>query len=382
MKRDRLRVVVAGGGVAGLETLLALRSLAGDLVELHLVSPGDEFVYRPLEVVEPFDERAMVRIPWARILEDVGTGHLSAVLREVDADTGRAHMTTAERLSFDVLVIAPGGGVRPSIAGAITVGAPGASHRLRQMLSRLRAGMIDRVAFAVPPGATWALPLYELALLTARFARNAGRRVDIWIDTAESEPLEVFGPEAGKMVRELLERSSIRVTTRALVEHRAAGRTWLELPAGRRADAIVAMPRLAGPYIRGLRSDDDGFVPVDEHGRVSGETDIYAAGDAVSFPVKQGGLAAQQADAVAAHIAHRAGADVEASGFEPVLRAMLLTGDAPRYLRVALTSAASEPELSEESPWWPPVKIVGRHLAPYLATHVGWAAGMSSGAGP
>lgn len=380
MNRDRLRVVVAGGGVAGLETLLALRSLAGDLVELHLVSPGDDFVYRPLEVVEPFDQRAMVRIPWARILEDLSTSHLPAVLSEVDVDGSRVRTTTAEILPFDVLVIALGGSVRPAIAGAITVGAPGASQRLRQMLTRLRAGAIKRVAFAVPPGVTWTLPLYELALLTARYARNAGRQVDLWIDTAESEPLEVFGPEAGEMVRDLLDRSSVRVRTRALVAHRAATHTWLELPAGRAPDAIVAMPRLAGPYIRGLRSDDEGFLQVDEQGRIKGETNVYAAGDTISFPVKQGGLAAQQADAVASRIARRAGADVETTDFKPVLRAMLLTGEAPRYLRLALTAAASEPELSEESPWWPPVKIVGRYLAPYLATHAEWAVATPDGA--
>lgn len=68
------------------------------------------------------------------------------------------------------------------------------------------------------------------------------------------------------------------------------------------------------------------------------------------------------------------GADVEADAFEPVLRAVLLTGEAPRYLRRASTTAASEPELSDESPWWPPVKIVGRHLAPSLGVHAGWAA--------
>jgi sulfide:quinone oxidoreductase len=127
-----------------------------------------------------------------------------------------------------------------------------------------------------------------------------------------------------------------------------------------------------GPRITGLRSDGDGFLLVDQHGRAKGEDDIYAAGDATSFPVKQGGLAAQQADVVAAHIARRAGADIETKPVEPVLRGMLLTGDAPRYLRRALAACASEPEVSEDSPWWPPVKIVGRHLAPYLASHIGW----------
>ena len=52
MPQSPLRVLIAGGGVAGLETLMALHARAGDRVELTLVAPEDEFVYRPLEVEE------------------------------------------------------------------------------------------------------------------------------------------------------------------------------------------------------------------------------------------------------------------------------------------------------------------------------------------
>ena len=48
------RVVVAGGGIAGMEAALALADLAGDKAELSLVSRDREFVYRPLTVEEPF----------------------------------------------------------------------------------------------------------------------------------------------------------------------------------------------------------------------------------------------------------------------------------------------------------------------------------------
>jgi hypothetical protein len=50
-----VRVLIAGGGVAGLEALLALRALAGDLVDLELLAPEPAFWYRPLAVAEPFD---------------------------------------------------------------------------------------------------------------------------------------------------------------------------------------------------------------------------------------------------------------------------------------------------------------------------------------
>ena len=374
MKGDRLRVVIAGGGVAGLETLLALRALAGDRVGLHLISPGDEFVYRPLEVLEPFDQRAMVRIPWAQILNDLGVSHFSAAFKEVDLDERWAQTTTGHSVPFDVLVIASGGDARPAVPRAITVGTPGASDQLRQMLESLRAGAIKRLAFVVPPGITWSLPIYELALLTARFARRFSADVDLMVATAESQPLEVFGAAAGEMVTELLDASSVHLRTDGLMKRSVGAQTWLELPASPPTDTMIALPRLLGPRITPLHSDGDGFLLVDHHGRVEGEDDIYGAGDATSFPVKQGGLAAQQADAVAAHIARRAGADVEAEPFEPILRGMLLTGEAPRYLRRALAASASEPEISEDSPWWPPVKIVGRHLAPYLANFVSWGA--------
>ena len=128
----------------------------------------------------------------------------------------------------------------------------------------------------------------------------------------------------------------------------------------------MALPRFYGPAIRGLPSDDNGFLEVDQHGRVRGVADVFAAGDMTSRPLKQGGLATQQADAAAAAIAAAAGAEVEARAYRPVLRAMLLTGGRPRYLR---HSALDGGLASDDAPWWPPHKIAGRELAPYLTAH-------------
>jgi CBS domain-containing protein len=95
---------------------------------------------------------------------------------------------------------------------------------------------------------------------------------------------------------------------------------------------------------------------------------VYAAGDITTFSVKQGGIAAQQADAAAEAIAADAGADVVPKPFRPVLRGLLLTGAQPRYLHGELAGGAGETsEASLEPLWWPPAKIVGRHLAPFLA---------------
>jgi sulfide:quinone oxidoreductase len=131
----------------------------------------------------------------------------------------------------------------------------------------------------------------------------------------------------------------------------------------------VGLPRLTGAGISGLPTDDDGFVLVDEHGRVNGLDNVYAAGDAVAWPVKQGGLAAQQADVVAESLAAWAGAPVRSTPFRPVLRGILLDGEDPVFLR-ADTRAGRDLSLARLKPlWWPPAKVAGRYLAPYLAAH-------------
>jgi sulfide:quinone oxidoreductase len=60
--------------------------------------------------------------------------------------------------------------------------------------------------------------------------------------------------------------------------------------------------------------------------------------------------------------------DVDPRPFTPVLRGLLLTGLTPRFLRSEL--GTHETELDTEALWWPPAKIVGRYLAPFLAAHM------------
>jgi sulfide:quinone oxidoreductase len=99
---------------------------------------------------------------------------------------------------------------------------------------------------------------------------------------------------------------------------------------------------------------------------VHGVEDVYAAGDATAFPVKQGGIACEQADAAAEAIAARAGAPVEPAPFTPVLRGMLLTERWARFLRRETVGGAAE--AADHALWWPPAKIAGRYLGPFLAT--------------
>jgi CBS domain-containing protein len=96
---------------------------------------------------------------------------------------------------------------------------------------------------------------------------------------------------------------------------------------------------------------------------------VFAAGDVTTFPVKQGGIAAQQAESAAHTIAAEAGVDVKPYRFRPVLRGYLLTGAEPRYLRRELRTGLDT--VSPDPLWWPPAKIVGRYLSPFLAELAG-----------
>jgi hypothetical protein len=83
-------------------------------------------------------------------------------------------------------------------------------------------------------------------------------------------------------------------------------------------------------------------------------------------------MAAQQADAAAEAIAAQIGILADPEPFRPVLRGLLLTGAAPRYMRADVSGGRGENwEVSEHALWWPPGKIAGRYLSPYLALRHG-----------
>src|SRR5262249_1207811 len=108
--------------------------------------------------------------------------------------------------------------------------------------------------------------------------------------------------------------------------------------------------------------DPHGFLVTDAHARVQSAPDVYAAGDITSFPIKQGGIACQQADAAAADIAARAGAPIEPQPFVPVLRGVLLTERSAHFMR----REGKRDKVAGRALWWPPTKIAGRELAGYL----------------
>jgi len=230
---------------------------------------------------------------------------------------------------------------------------------------------VERLVFAVPAGASWPLPLYELALLTAAHAREHDRDAVITLATPERDPLAVFGDPASAAVAELLLEHGVRFVgsvTPVAVRRDGALELQADLPIP--ADAVVTVPQLSAHRIAGVPASWWGFVPTDSSGRVEGLENVYAAGDMTTFPVKQGGLAAQQADRIAETLAGELGLPVKEGHDRRILQARLLGGETSLMLRSELdwrgrpTSATAEPVRLAGGRH--DTKVYGRYLTPYL----------------
>ena len=354
---------MVGGGVAALEFVLALRSLTDERSRIQVVTPAREFVYRPLAVAEPFGLATARHFSLDRLLAHHGAGHHAAHVERVEPDRHVVITSGGSELEYDVLVVATGAIPFEVVPAALTVGVGDGFTRLRAQLERLEDG--DKVVVVIPGGTSWTLPAYELALMTA----VAHPETDVAIVSPEETPLAVFGRAASQEVAALLAERGIDFHAGSHPVD-VEGRTLRRLGApGIDGDLVVAMPGLRGPALIGLPHDSTGFIPVDGTCRVTGVDDVYAAGDATSFPIKQGGLAAQQAVVVAKAIAADMGIPVARTEFKPVLRGLLLTGGIPEYLRadIARGMGVHHSEAAMEPIWWPPSKIATEHLSQVLA---------------
>src|SRR3989442_7847126 len=276
----------------------------------------------------------MKRFPLDRLVQAAGARLRRGSLAAVDAERKIITLDDGQELAYDTLLLALGARPSEAVADALTFRGAQDGPALSALLDRMTAGEIRRIAFAVPSGSAWPLPLYELALLTAAHAVDHGtRNVEILLVTPEDRPLGLFGPAASDAIAELLALRGIEVEA-SVTPVRFVDGALAVLPERRiEADAVVALPLLHGPRIPGIPQDDRGFASIDEYAWVLGLSDVYAAGDMTQFPLKQGGIATQQADAAATSIAADAGADVKPQPFKPVLRGLLLAGFVPRFLQ-------------------------------------------------
>jgi sulfide:quinone oxidoreductase len=365
---DTLRVVIVGGGVAALETALALAHLAPERTDVTLIAPNTEFVYRPMTVGEPFALGRARRYPLERIASDAGADLVVDELSWVNPHTNTVHTKGEQGIEYDALVLAPGARARERYAHALTIDDRCLDETLHGLIQDIEGGYVRSLAFVSPGRMAWPLPLYELALMTVGRAYDLCVELSTTIITPEDSPLAIFGRAASDAVAELLDSAQIHSINSAYAEIPNCGEVVIN-PGDRRlkVDRVIALPELFGPYVPGIPRGEHGFVPVGRHGEVLGLERVYAAGDATQFPVKHGGIAAQQADVVAQSIAALAGANVTPKPFDPVVRGKLLTDGRPLYLAAHITGGHGfSSEVTDTPTWSTSGKIAAKYLGPYL----------------
>src|SRR5262245_61781428 len=163
----RLRVIIVGGGVAGLEAALALADLAPDRTDVTMIAPNTEFVYRPMAVREPFAHGAARRYPLAPIVRDAGARLLRGELGRVDPARRAIHTKEEEQIEYDALLRALGAKLVPRYAHALTIDDSRLDETLHGLIQDVEGGYAHSLAFVSPDSIAWPLPLYELALMTA-----------------------------------------------------------------------------------------------------------------------------------------------------------------------------------------------------------------------
>ena len=365
---DGFQVVIAGGGVAALEAVLAIRALEEGPTSIELLSPSRDFRLQALSVAEPFGGDART-LDLAGFCADHDVVYRPDGVAEVWGGPQRVLTDRGDEIFYDALLMATGArrasvlpGSHP-FRGAADVGWFG------DLLERLRRGAISEVAFAVPRQVKWTLPIWELAMLTATWLAEAGGgERKITVVTHEPAPMEVLGEAVSSRVAELLAERGVELEAGVGVVRFDQGRLVCERGKEFRADEVVALPGLSVPEIPGVPQGRYGFIGCDAEMRVDGLDRVWVAGDSTWFPIKQGGLAAQQAEVAAAGILRAAGADIEPPPLRPVLRGALITGGQPQFIRAEI-GADSDAVLTTSPLWWPPIKVAGPRLGPYLAAH-------------
>jgi sulfide:quinone oxidoreductase len=365
---EKLRVIIAGGGVAALETVLALADLAPGHTDVTVVAPNAEFVYRPMTVREPFAYGPARRYPLTPIVHDAGGKLLAGELGWVDPVKQTIHTKGGESIEYGALMLALGARASQRYTHALTIDDRRMDETLHGLIQDVEGGYLKSLAFVSPGRMAWPLPLYELALMTAGRAYDMDVELSVTIVTPEDAPLAIFGEAVSSALSELLEKAEIHTINSAYAEIPAEGQLVIN-PGDRRlqVDRAIALPELYGPSVRGIPLGEHGFIRIDPYGRLLDVGPIYAAGDATEFALKYGGIASQQADTAAQAIAALAGAPVTPERFDPVIHGMLLTNRKPLYLTAQITGGHGfSSEIGDRPTWSPPGKIAAKYLAPRL----------------
>ena len=366
--------MVAGGGFAGLEAVLAVRAIAGTGLRVTMISPSRVFSYRPAAPLEVFSDALPLRYDLRAMAEDLGVALHGSRLEAAAPAQGWVRLQSGARIGYDALILAIGVRARSGgVPGALTFRDQRDLPLLRGLVEEIDSGRVGGVTFVVPSGCAWPLPLYELALLMATRARERRLATRVTLVSPERSPLAVFGARASRLVAGLLDDRGVRFLGGALAARvRRDGSLTLQsgvavcrrpgrgrAPAARPADHGRARERHWADAHRRQRPRPR------PHRRLRRGRHDHLPGQA-----SRAGCSASRPHRPRDRPSARLRASSRAAGY--VLEARLVGGARPIVLRTVLDELG-RPTIAtlqrpQMSPPTPAVKVSARYLSPYLQT--------------
>ncbi|MFG1934857.1 NAD(P)/FAD-dependent oxidoreductase [Mycobacterium sp. NPDC048908] len=281
-------VLVLGSGFAGLWAALgAARRLdelgvgAGDVRVTVLSS----LPYHDIRVRNYEADLTPCRIPLTEVLDPAGVGHLTADVTAIDPATHTVTTSTGAH-TYDRLVVALGSQVvKPDVPGMHEFGFDVDTYDGAKRLQRHLAGLdpanpTSSTVVVVGAGLTGIETACEMpARLTSLFPDATPRVILV-----DHNPL--VGSDMGASARPVIEAAlaSTGVQSRLAVRVTAIDEAGARLSTGEVLDAATVVwcaGMRANPLTAdlGVACDRLGRVPVDDHLRVVGVPDVFAAGD-------------------------------------------------------------------------------------------------------
>lgn len=350
--QGREKIVIVGGGFAGLESALYLHQRLGDQADITLLSSEEKFVFKPYLAYVPFGLLPdSVSIDLKAVVRGKAIAFCQAHLDQIDP-VKKEVVASGEVFPYDYLILATGAAIAPDTL-------PGLSehgyliwrtHDLtrlqaayQQLVEKTCAGERQRVVFLVPPACQWAGPLYEMAFMLETWFqwKEVRANVDISFITSEQAFMSAFGHQMHDVIEEAFEQRQIEGHTNVPIAE--VGPSSLMTEDGTRIpyDLLVAAPAFKStttwPH---LPMTAEGFLKTELASRqVLDYPDIYAVGDGADYPVKQAFLALLQADAAAEHLAaHLLGEEPDFS-FDPKSLWVMEQLDQALFAKVPLSEA-------------------------------------------
>jgi len=357
------KVLIVGGGFAGVVAAERLAEHLGDEHQVTLVSRSRQFVFYP----------ALVRLAFGKVEQDDVSFDLRRTMLNrrvnfIEAEVARidpfernvtiAHGEVEGKLPYDYLVFALG----RRLATERITGFYEHAHHLLNVDKAISFGKAvkkfheGRAVFGQCLGGRLPVPVYESAFALARRLEEKGERDRVRITVVSPTTLESeIGDIAGAVaLKKQLDAHQIEFLPDRSIESLTQNSAITKSGEAIDFNLLMLVPPFRGSSAASYLgiTDGEGYIHVDSKMRVPGVERIYAIGDCTDFAgPKMGHMAVRQAAVAASNLAAEINGHVPVSDYRHELRFVIDdTGTDSLYLRKDLST--NEPATVGHGRFW------------------------------